>query len=318
MIEVIATLLRWLQLASNMILVGSCVFLAIAGVHSTPPGLPAWSARCPGSCVILLIGLLGILATTTAQATGISENAWRPDAWLGAGAKYPHGTHLGRACRPAPLIVLAIALYIRHSPARAGNTCCAPPSLPSPWPWAPWPAIPRPKNCRSSDLALCLAHHHWPASGSAPCRPSWCVCLRLPIQLKNPGSGKAVPCAPAFRPAPSSASMPCSSRAKKRSIRRPGLEALLRHGPAGHAGGDRHRHHHYRPHGRRQLWRAGRHRVWLAAQRQDRPARHRARDCRARPLHLAAAACPARRRGNPGSAQTPRVRLRPARPGDKN
>jgi putative copper resistance protein D len=30
MIEVIATLFRWLQLASNMILVGGCVFLAIA------------------------------------------------------------------------------------------------------------------------------------------------------------------------------------------------------------------------------------------------------------------------------------------------
>ena len=31
MIEVIAALLRWLALASNMILIGGCVFLAIAG-----------------------------------------------------------------------------------------------------------------------------------------------------------------------------------------------------------------------------------------------------------------------------------------------
>ena len=31
MIEVIAALIRWLALASNMILIGGCVFLAIAG-----------------------------------------------------------------------------------------------------------------------------------------------------------------------------------------------------------------------------------------------------------------------------------------------
>ena len=30
-IEVIAALIRWLALASNMILIGGCVFLAIAG-----------------------------------------------------------------------------------------------------------------------------------------------------------------------------------------------------------------------------------------------------------------------------------------------
>ena len=30
MIEVIGALFRWLQLASNMILIGGCVFLAIA------------------------------------------------------------------------------------------------------------------------------------------------------------------------------------------------------------------------------------------------------------------------------------------------
>ena len=50
MIEVIATLLRWLQLASNMILVGGCVFLAIAGSYHSP-----WVTRlerslpCPAS-----------------------------------------------------------------------------------------------------------------------------------------------------------------------------------------------------------------------------------------------------------------------------
>ena len=79
MIDVVATLFRWLQLASNMILVGACVFLAIAGFFHSP-----WVTRLqralPWLGLILLIGLVGILSTTTAQATGIGENAWRLDA----------------------------------------------------------------------------------------------------------------------------------------------------------------------------------------------------------------------------------------------
>ena len=53
MIEVIAALIRWLQLASNMILIGGYVFLAIAGRTSTAcnanrrPG--RGSCRIPGS-----------------------------------------------------------------------------------------------------------------------------------------------------------------------------------------------------------------------------------------------------------------------------
>ena len=113
MIEVIATLLRWLQLASNMILVGGCVFLAIAGSYHSP-----WVTRLerslPWLCLILLIGLLGILATTTAQATGISENAWRPEAWLALMQNTRMGhIWIGRAI--CALIVTAIALYLRHS-----------------------------------------------------------------------------------------------------------------------------------------------------------------------------------------------------------
>lgn len=113
MIEVIATLLRWLQLASNMILVGGCVFLAIAGSYHSP-----WVTRLerslPWLCLILLIGLLGILATTTAQATGISENAWRPQAWLALMQNTRMGQiWIGRAI--CALIVTAIALYLRYS-----------------------------------------------------------------------------------------------------------------------------------------------------------------------------------------------------------
>jgi putative copper resistance protein D len=113
MIEVIATLLRWLQLASNMILVGGCVFLAIAGAYHSP-----WVTRLeralPWLAGLLLAGLLGILATTTAQATGNPDNAWHPQAWLALMQNTRMGhIWVGRAV--CALLVLAIALYIRHA-----------------------------------------------------------------------------------------------------------------------------------------------------------------------------------------------------------
>jgi putative copper resistance protein D len=115
MIEVIATLLRWLQLASNMILVGSCVFLAIAGSFHSP-----WVTRLqralPWLGLLLLVGLLGILVTTTAQATGVTENAWRPQAWLALLQNTRMG-HIWAGRALLALLVVGIALYIRYTPA---------------------------------------------------------------------------------------------------------------------------------------------------------------------------------------------------------
>jgi putative copper resistance protein D len=117
MIEVIGALFRWLQLASNMILIGSCVFLAIAVRANTALDAP-WVARLqralPWLSVTLLLGLLGLLATTTAQATGVAENAWHPGAWLELLQK----TRLGLiwTVRAAlALLVLGLALYVRFS-----------------------------------------------------------------------------------------------------------------------------------------------------------------------------------------------------------
>lgn len=124
MIEVIATLFRWLQLASNMILVGGCVFLAIAGSFHSP-----WVTRLeralPWLGFILLAGLIGILATTTAQATGISDNAWRIQAWLGLMQNTRMGhIWIGRAA--CAVVVFAIACYLRYSPrARWKYLLCA-------------------------------------------------------------------------------------------------------------------------------------------------------------------------------------------------
>jgi putative copper resistance protein D len=117
MIEVIGALFRWLQLASNMILIGSCVFLAVSVRANTAFDAP-WVARLqralPWLSVALLLGLLGLLATTTAQATGVAENVWRPGAWLELLQK----TRLGLiwTVRAAlALLVLGVALYVRFS-----------------------------------------------------------------------------------------------------------------------------------------------------------------------------------------------------------
>ena len=128
MIEVIGALLRWLQLASNMILIGSCVFLAIA-VRAKPAFDAPWLTRLeralPWLSVTLLLGLLGLLATTTAQATGVTENAWRPEVWLELLQKTRIGL-IWTVRAALALIVFGVALYVRYSPwARWRYVLCA-------------------------------------------------------------------------------------------------------------------------------------------------------------------------------------------------
>ena len=128
MIEVIGALFRWLQLASNMILIGGCVFLAIAVRGKTAFDAP-WPTRLnralPWLSVTLLLGLLGLLATTTAQATGMAENAWRPGAWLELLQKTRIGL-IWKVRAVLALLVFGVALYIRFSPwARWQYALCA-------------------------------------------------------------------------------------------------------------------------------------------------------------------------------------------------
>ena len=128
MIEIIGALFRWLQLASNMILIGGCIFLAIAVRAKTASDSP-WLARLnralPWFSVTLLLGLLGLLATTTAQATGMAENAWRPGAWLELLQKTRIGL-IWTVRAALALLVFGAALYIRFSPwARWRYLLCA-------------------------------------------------------------------------------------------------------------------------------------------------------------------------------------------------
>ncbi len=117
MIEIIAAFARWSQLVANLIIFGSCIFLAIAGQQKAVFESP-WAIRLergfPWLVGIILIGLLGILATTTGEATGIAANAWRPDAWL----EVVQQTRMGQmwATRALfALVLLGAILYIRHA-----------------------------------------------------------------------------------------------------------------------------------------------------------------------------------------------------------
>jgi putative copper resistance protein D len=118
MIEAAGALFRCLQLGSSMLLIGGCVFLAIAE-QKISASEHTWPARLktifPWLAVTLLLGLFGLLATTTAQATGVPENAWSPQAWF----DFLQKTRIGfiwtlRAA--SALAVLVIVLYLRTSP----------------------------------------------------------------------------------------------------------------------------------------------------------------------------------------------------------
>lgn len=117
MIEVVGAVFRCMQLAATMLLIGGCVFLAIAEQKNAVLGY-SWPARLKNSFlwlgISLLIGLFGLLATTTAQATGVTENAWNPAAWL----DFLQKTRIGSIWvlrATGALAVLVLVLTVRNS-----------------------------------------------------------------------------------------------------------------------------------------------------------------------------------------------------------
>lgn len=117
MIEIVATFARWSQLTANLIIFGSCIFFAIAGQQKAIVG-SSWAIRLergfPWLAGIILIGLLGILATTTGEATGVDANTWRPGAWL----ELIQQTRVGKMWVTHAffaLALLAVILYLRHA-----------------------------------------------------------------------------------------------------------------------------------------------------------------------------------------------------------
>ena len=86
MVEIVAAIARWFQLAANMILLGSCIFLAIASTRKQAY-LEAWIERLerlfPWLAITIPIGLMVILMTTLVQVTGNVSSLWQQEVWLG-------------------------------------------------------------------------------------------------------------------------------------------------------------------------------------------------------------------------------------------
>jgi putative copper resistance protein D len=117
MIEILAVFARWLQLAANMFLIGSSVFLAIA-IHSRATLSSTWITRLERALPLfagtLVFGLLAVLAISSALATGITEHAWQPGSWYSFLTKTRTG-HVWMWREGFAILALGAAFYIRSS-----------------------------------------------------------------------------------------------------------------------------------------------------------------------------------------------------------
>ncbi len=128
MVDVIATLARWVQLVSNLILLGSCLFLIITSTvkrtHSE-----AWIGRLerlfPWLAVSIPIGLLVILATTIVHITGSANSLGEYEVWLGLLTDTRVGQIWILRFSAAILLLLAILYLCKVSRARWRYACCA-------------------------------------------------------------------------------------------------------------------------------------------------------------------------------------------------
>ncbi len=112
--EIIATFARWSQLVANLILLGSCIYLAVAGSRQALFG-NAWVVRLeklfPILATVIVIGLVGVLATTTGQATGVEANAWKPEAWVNI-VQHTNMGHMWALRAVFALFLFAVAIFI--------------------------------------------------------------------------------------------------------------------------------------------------------------------------------------------------------------
>jgi len=128
-LDFFASTARWVQLVANLVLLGSCFFLAYAG-RSTELYQSFWVRRLerifPWLAGLILVGLVGILAITTAEATGIDTNVLSPSAWLGIIVQTKMGhMWVARAVFATILFVLVVFLLQKKPRKRWHYYACA-------------------------------------------------------------------------------------------------------------------------------------------------------------------------------------------------
>jgi putative copper export protein/peroxiredoxin len=128
MIEVVAAFASWVQLAANMTVLGSCVFLAITGsTQSTliKPWINRIERLFPWLVIFTLVGLLLILVTTAGQASGSLANALKLDVLLGV-LKDTRMGHIWIGRTVLVFILLVVVFYLRYTtPTRWHYLLCA-------------------------------------------------------------------------------------------------------------------------------------------------------------------------------------------------
>ncbi len=134
MIEVIVAMASWSQLAANLILLGSCVFLAIAGTDKSSLVAP-WVGKLervfPWLAFITIAGLLVILAAMAGQTTGDISSLWNPEVWLGIVQDTRMG-HIWVWRVSLAILLLCVVLYLRSTTRTrwqyifCGATACLP------------------------------------------------------------------------------------------------------------------------------------------------------------------------------------------------
>jgi len=111
-----------------MVLIGGFVFLSIAWRECpllSDPRLVRLERAMPWLAMTLLLGLVGFLAATTANATDVTGNMWCPAAWIEFDQKTRIG-HIWSIRSICALGVLVASLYARFSPrARWRYILCA-------------------------------------------------------------------------------------------------------------------------------------------------------------------------------------------------
>jgi len=116
MIEIIAAVARWFQLGANLILLGSCIFLAIPEDRKrtyTKVWVDRLESAFPWLAIIIPLGLVVILITTIVQVTGSSKNFWHQEIWLGFLSDTSAGqVWLWRAASSI-LLLLAVIAHLR-------------------------------------------------------------------------------------------------------------------------------------------------------------------------------------------------------------
>jgi putative copper resistance protein D len=128
MIEVVAAIARWFQLAANLVLLGSCVFLVITSTGKRAY-LEVWIEKLersfPWLAMSIPLGLLVILITTIVQVTGDINGLWQQEVWQGI----IKDTRVGQIWMwraVSAMLLLCVVIYLRKAPkARWRYILCA-------------------------------------------------------------------------------------------------------------------------------------------------------------------------------------------------